>query len=165
MLAHAALAVYGLALAGAAVSDVRRYEIPNPFPLAIAAAFVVYAPALPVGVILSQLSAGLVVLIVAALCFGLGLMGGGDAKLLAATALWVGWLNLPVFLLAMSLLGAAISLILIFIRRISWDVPGPGRWYARLLSRGGGVPYGVAICGAGLALLPHLAAAVADRGP
>jgi len=36
-------------------------------------------------------------------------MGGGDIKLLTVCSLWVGWLNLPEFVVIVTLLGGALS--------------------------------------------------------
>ncbi|HZT50781.1 MAG TPA: prepilin peptidase [Stellaceae bacterium] len=156
MLVALALAVYVLAFAFAAVSDLVHYEIPNALSVALAAAFLCFAPALPFAAAAGHVMAGACVLVLAAAGFCLGLMGGGDVKLLAAAALWMGWHNLATFLLLTMLAGAALGLLLLALRRVlprarNW------RWFSRALSPGEGVPYGVAIAGAALALLPRLA--------
>jgi prepilin peptidase CpaA len=159
MLATLALGIYVAALAAAGLSDLVRYEIPNALGLALVGGFFLMTPALPLGIALGHAAIGLAVLAVAALCFAFGVMGGGDAKLLAATALWMGWRNLLPFCLLTALLGAVISLILLLLRRV---VPAPaetGHWYSRVLSREAGVPYGLAISGAGLALVGSLGVA------
>ena len=105
MLASVALAVYAVALAAAGVSDVVRFRYPNGLSVALVLAFVLFAPALPLAVTAWHLATGLAVLAATAAGFALRLMGGGDAKLIAATALWLGWRNLMPFLVLMVLAG------------------------------------------------------------
>lgn len=159
MLSFAAFGVLGLALAGAGLSDLVRYEIPNSLSLAIIAAFVPMALQLPLATSLWHVSAGLVVLALAAAIFTAGTIGGGDVKLLAATALWMGWHNLLPFILLTALAGALIALLLLILRRLAARLPTAERWYGRLLKPGEGVPYGLAIAASGLAFLPRLTVA------
>jgi prepilin peptidase CpaA len=157
MLASVALAICAAALAAAGANDLVRYRIPNSLCLAVVAAFVVLVPSLPLATTASHAATGLAVLAATSACFALGLMGGGDAKLLAATALWMGWGYLLPFVLLTSLAGAALGLTLLVARRHVRRPLAQGRWYSRLLSDGEGVPYGVAISAAALSLLPRLA--------
>jgi prepilin peptidase CpaA len=160
MLALVALAIYAVALAAAGLSDVARYQIPNSSSVALVVAFAVFAPALPFAVTAWHVSTGLAVLVATAVGFALRLMGGGDAKLIAATALWMGWRNLVPFVLLMVLAGGLVGLVLLAARRLAPDPVAPGRWYSRVLARDEGVPYGLAIALAGLALLPRLSPAL-----
>ncbi|HXF91095.1 MAG TPA: prepilin peptidase [Candidatus Nitrosotenuis sp.] len=52
----------------------------------------------------------LIFVVIGFILFALSLFEAGDAKLLAVSTLWVGWHNLIVFLLVMSLLGGVIGL-------------------------------------------------------
>lgn len=153
MLATAALCLYLLALLAASVSDLTRYEIPNCVSLIAVAAFALTLPILPLWTSLAHISAGIMFFAVGTALFVLNIWGGGDAKLLGATALWTGWNDLASFVLLMALTGAALALVLIVLRRLIHSAPA-GRWYSRLLSRSEGIPYGVAIAtAAGLVLL------------
>jgi len=153
VLASAALAILVICLAAAAASDVVRYRIPNALCLGVAGAFVLYAPALPLASVAAHAATGLAVLAVVAAGFALGLMGGGDAKLLAAVALWLGWRTLVPFLLVMAIAGGVLGLALLAARRMAPDPAPPGRWWSLILSRQSGVPYGVAIAAAALFML------------
>jgi prepilin peptidase CpaA len=115
---------------------------------------------LPLSAAGAHVAAGLSMLVLASVCFGLGLMGGGDAKLLAAAALWMGWRNLAPFVLLTALAGACLGMLLLALRRQLPRPPEPDRWYSRVLDSDEGVPYGLAISGAALALLPRLAASL-----
>ena len=73
-------------------------------------------------------------------------MGGGDAKLLAASALWFGTAFTLPYLLAASVLGGLLTLFIVIARRIMLpqmllNVP----WIARLLDKKQGIPYGAAL--------------------
>jgi prepilin peptidase CpaA len=153
-LIRTALAIFVICLAAAAASDLAKYRIPNALSIGVAASFALAVPALPFALVLSHAAAGVTVLVIAALCFALRLMGGGDAKLIAAAALWMGWQNLAPFLLLMAVVGGALGLLLLAARRL---VPEPprGRWWSPLLARRAGVPYGVAIAAAAIAMIPH----------
>jgi prepilin peptidase CpaA len=155
MLSSVALAIYVLALVAAGLSDLVRYEIPNALCLALVAGFALFAVSLPLAVTAWHVAAGVAVLAAAALCFAFRIFGGGDAKLLAAAALWVGWPNLASFILVTAIAGGILGAILLALRRFAPAAPAE-RWYGRLLARGEGVPYGIAIAVAGLMLLPRL---------
>lgn len=156
MLTSAAIGLYAIALIAAAVSDLRHYQIPNSLSLALLAGFVLMLPALPLATTAHHVSAGLAVLAAASVLFVAGLWGGGDAKLIAAASLWFGWRELTAFLLLTAILGGLLALTLLLLRRLVPAEAAAGRWYSRLLSPAEGVPYGVAIAGAGLALAPRL---------
>lgn len=156
MAASIAITAYAIALAVAAASDLVCYEIPPGLSPALAVLYLWPAAAMPVATTLSHVAAGAAVLAATALCFRAGLMGGGDAKLIAAVALWLGWRNLAPFVLLTALMGAVLGLVLLVLRRALPCAPGAGRWYSRVLAPRAGVPYAIAIAAAGLALLPRL---------
>jgi prepilin peptidase CpaA len=88
--------------------------------------------------------------------FSLGLIGGGDAKLASATALWLGWDVLMNYGLVTAIFGGALSIALLAIRK----VPLPRllldhKWIARLHSPETGIPYGVALAAGGLVVYPE----------
>ena len=158
MLTFIAYGVYALALAAAGTSDLVRYQIPNGLSIALLLAFALLAVSLPLPSTVSHLLAGLTVFGVTSLLFAAGICGGGDVKLLGATALWMGWSNLPGFLLLMALIGGALALSLVLARRIARSemVVATGARPRRLFTKHAGVPYGVAIALAGLSMLPRL---------
>jgi prepilin peptidase CpaA len=153
-----ALAVLIAALLGAAISDIRRYLIPNRYPIAIALAYLVYATGHPLDQGLWDLAAGFVAFVLCAVLFAAGIFGGGDAKLLSATMLWAGpWLAAP-FLLYTVLAGGALALAWLSpFRRLMPAAPQPppideaGGATSGLRSRlHQPTPYGAAIAAGGL---------------
>jgi prepilin peptidase CpaA len=149
------LGLFAALVIGAAVRDLASFTIPNWISIALAAAF---APAaLLVGVPLPEIGVGLAVgagmLVVGAGMFALGWIGGGDAKLMAAAALWVGLRGLAPFAIYTALAGGLLALALVALRS-AWLRPlaaaGPG-WTQRLATPGEAAPYGVAIAVGALA--------------
>ncbi|MDE3037615.1 MAG: prepilin peptidase [Pseudomonadota bacterium] len=85
--------------------------------------------------------------------FAMKWMGGGDIKLLAVCALWVGWRNLPEFMAYVTLLGGALSIVVLVLRKALPYVPWiAGQTLPRILRDHEPVPYGLAIA-AGFLLL------------
>lgn len=80
--------------------------------------------------------------------FALNYMGGGDAKLLAACALWAGVATIVEFTLYTALLGGALSVALLGARAVL-----KGEKLPRIFQKGAPVPYGLAIAAAFLILL------------
>ena len=153
-----ALAVLVVALLAAAISDIRRYLIPNRCSIAIVLAYLVYATGEPLTQGLLGLAAGAVAFVLCAGLFAAGIFGGGDAKLFAATALWAGpSLALP-FVLYTVLAGGVIALAwLTPFRRLMPAAPqsppgaGPEAEGAGSRSRfHQPTPYGAAIAAGGL---------------
>ena len=105
-----ALAVLVAALLGAAISDIRRYLIPNRYPAAIVVAYFIYATSQPFDQTLWSLAAGALAFVLCAILFAAGIIGGGDAKLLAATTLWAGPSLAPLFLMCTVLAGGLLAL-------------------------------------------------------
>jgi len=143
-LSLAASVTFPLTLLAAARSDWRALQIPNRLILLALAGFppVAMLESFTAAEWLGHLSAALVLFAAGAGLFALELWGGGDAKLLPAVALWLGWAALPRFLLVMSMTGCALSLLALAMRAVP-----AGRKH---LLAAGRIPYGVAIAVAGL---------------
>jgi prepilin peptidase CpaA len=88
--------------------------------------------------------------------FNLGWIGGGDAKLAAATAAWLGWTAILNYGLAAALFGGILTLILLGARAAPLPAAfGRIEWLARLHNVNAGVPYGIALAAAGLMQYPN----------
>jgi prepilin peptidase CpaA len=150
--------VLPLLLALAAGWDLASYTIPNVLPVAIVAAFLVFAivAGLPAAAWGTHFAAGAVALVAGFALFAARWIGGGDAKLFAATALWFGFGDLLSYAVVAALIGGALTLALLAVRR----VPLPAvlirqGWIARLHDHRSGVPYGVALATGALVVLPN----------
>ena len=144
-------------MAFAAASDLITMTISNRVSLALAAGFLALALLSGMGVhdILSHLGAGATVLVVAFACFAMGWVGGGDAKVAAAAALWFGFGHLVNYLLYASLFGGALTLLLLQFRQ--WPLPymlAGQAWLLRLHAKETGIPYGIALAIGALMIYP-----------
>ncbi len=151
------LGVFPLAMAFAASSDLLTMTISNRLVVALAGAFFVLAAlaGLSLAEIGSHVLAGTIVLVAAFFCFARGWIGGGDAKMAAAVALWFGLDQLMPYLLYASLLGGALTLLILRFRKEPLP-PSLARhaWIERLHDGKSGVPYGIALAAAALILYP-----------
>jgi prepilin peptidase CpaA len=143
-------------MAAAAIYDLLTYTIPNFLSILLVAIFTAFVlwEGLTWAMLGMHLATGIAMLAVGWALFALGLFGGGDAKLFAATSLWMGWNGMINYLIMFSLCGGALALALLFFRRlpIAEALLRHG-WIAALHDRAKGVPYGVALAaGASLAL-------------
>jgi prepilin peptidase CpaA len=154
------LTVLPATMAFAAASDLLTMTIANRISLILVAGFAVVAVLCGVSgtVLLSHLAAGAAVLAVAFLCFACRWIGGGDAKLAAATALWLGFGNLFEYVIYASLLGGALTLLIIWFRTVPLPAVLAGsEWAERLHRHDAGIPYGIALAAAALIVYPHSA--------
>ena len=144
-------------MAFAAFSDLFTMTISNRISLALVLGFAPLALALGASpaLVLWHLSCGAAILALTFAMFSFGWIGGGDAKLAAATAVWLGWAHIFDYGVLSSLLGGLLTLVIVAARRASLPQALVRRgWIARLVDAKGGVPYGVALAAAGLALYP-----------
>ncbi len=152
------LAVFPVLLAFAAGWDIASFTIPNVIPLCLLAGFVMFlfATHMTAGAAGAHLLGGVIGLLVGFTLFALGFVGGGDAKLFACTALWLGLPDLLSYALVASVLGGALTLLLLTARKL----PLPAFlsrevWLVRLHDASSGIPYGVALAAGALLILPQ----------
>lgn len=152
------IVVFSAAMIFAGVRDLTTMTIPNWLTLALAVAFFVFAPlaAMPLFDIAIHAAIGFAALLVGMGFFAMGWIGGGDAKLMAAVALWVGFAEALSYFLIASLLGGVLTLLILGFR----NLPLPAilvrqKWLSRLHDRGEGVPYGLALAAAALLVFPE----------
>jgi prepilin peptidase CpaA len=152
------LIFFPLLMAFAAASDLVSMTISNRVSLALIGGFAVAA--LLAGLSLQEvgwhLAAAGLVLVCTFGMFAAGWIGGGDAKLAAATALWFGFDHLADYLLLSSILGGALTLGLLSLRRYPLpQVVAQWPWAARLHDTKTGIPYGIALAAAALLVYPE----------
>jgi prepilin peptidase CpaA len=161
ILQAAMLTVFPALVIVAGMADATSFTIPNRISLALLA---IYLPAcLIMGQPLAEVGIGVAIgfaaLIAGMGMFAAGWIGGGDAKLFAACALWLGWSGLPVFLMVTALAGGGLAVLLLNARSniLRPYFTGAPNWFARLVTPGADVPYGVAIAAGALAAFPQSA--------
>jgi prepilin peptidase CpaA len=140
-------------MAFAASSDLLTMTISNRVSIILVAGFFALAALsgmAPIDV-LSHVGAAALVLVVSFGFFTRGWIGGGDAKLAAATALWLGFDFLMNYLLYASLFGGVLTLLLLQFRLLPLPVLlARQSWAQRLHQKDGVIPYGIALAAAGL---------------
>ncbi|KFL30998.1 hypothetical protein JP75_11655 [Devosia riboflavina] len=155
-----ALFFFPVAMAIAASSDLFTMRISNKLVLLLTVAFFIVAIAinLPLQQFAMHVLCALIVLAVAFGLFALRLIGGGDAKLAAATTLWLGFgMTLP-YLAYAALFGGVLTILILVVRGIPLN-PALARfgWVARLHNKRSGIPYGIALAVAGITVYSNSA--------
>jgi prepilin peptidase CpaA len=153
----------------AALSDATTMTIPNWISALLVVAF--FPAALAVGLPAPVIGLS-VALCFGALVIGMGMfalhwIGGGDAKLFAASALWLGLAGAAPFLVWTAIAGGVLALALLGARRMASDIGVPFRqpgWMERLLAPKGDIPYGIAIAAGALAAFPQSGLVLAVHG-
>lgn len=98
-------------LLAAAVTDIRTRKIPNVIPAGIVILFFAAAVALPDLNWLGATATAAAVFVFGAVLFATGKVGGGDVKLMAATALWAGASGIVPLLVVTALAGGVLAII------------------------------------------------------
>jgi prepilin peptidase CpaA len=151
------LAIFPAAVIFAAIRDLTTFTIPNWISLVLIVAFfpIALISHLPLASLGASVIIGVLALALGVAMFAVGWIGGGDAKLFAASALWLGWPALLPFLMWTGLAGGALAVTLLWSRKLANHYPSAGpAWFGRLMTPGGEAPYGVAIAIGGLAAFP-----------
>jgi prepilin peptidase CpaA len=151
------LLLFPALMAFAASSDLFTMTISNRVSIALVAGFFALAfySGMNLQAVMWHAGAALAVLAVTFVFFARGWIGGGDAKLAAATALWLGFDHLMAYLLYASIMGGALTLALLKFRQMPLPAAlAEQDWVNRLHKDGGGVPYGIALAAAALLIYP-----------
>jgi prepilin peptidase CpaA len=145
-------------MAFAASSDFLTMTIANRVSLILVGGFALLAVLTGTGTseLLWHVAAAALVLVVVFIFFTRGWIGGGDAKLAAATVLWLGFAHLIDYVFYASIIGGALTLAVIYFRKLPLPRVFVGRSWAEQLHRSdGGVPYGIALAAAALIVYPQ----------
>lgn len=151
------LLLFPALMAFAASSDLLTMTISNRLSLALAGGFFLLTliTGMDIHAVALHLAAAAAVLVVAFIFFSQGWIGGGDAKLAAATALWFGFDHLLDYFIYASLFGGALTLMVLQFRKLPLPaVLARQSWILRLHEADAGVPYGIALAAAALAVYP-----------
>ncbi|MCW2306514.1 A24 family peptidase [Rhodobium gokarnense] len=152
------LVFFPAAMAFAASSDLFTMKISNWVSLALAGGFFALAPFAGFDLQLfgQHLAVSALVLAIGFACFSVGWMGGADAKIAAAVALWFGWPATFEFLLVASIIGGGLTLALLSFRHVPLPAAVSGQdWLKRLHNAGNGAPFGIALAASALLIYPN----------
>jgi prepilin peptidase CpaA len=140
--------VFPFCMVFAAVSDTLSMTIANRVPVLLLAVFVLVAPLTGMDWTTFgwHFAACGTVLCITFGMFAFGGMGGGDAKLLAATALWMGFnIHLVEYLVSSAFLGGVLTLAILAFRGSVLATYTSRNIFLRNFADGDGVPYGIAL--------------------
>lgn len=157
MIEAAIFVIFPLCLAMAALTDLFSMTIPNRVSAILLASFIVIAPfaGLSWADIGLHLAAGLLVFSVCFTLFAFNVMGGGDAKLLSAAAVWFGLnMSLAAFAVYVGYLGGVVTILILMMRNQSNIIMAMGFSLPSSLMVAKKVPYGIAIGIAGFLAYP-----------
>jgi prepilin peptidase CpaA len=151
------LLIFPAAMAFAAMLDLFTMTIPNKISLVLLGSFLVIAPltGMPWDQYFIHMGIGFAVLVAGIALFAFGLLGGGDAKLLAAASLWIGYNDLLMYMVTAAYIGAALSIAIVIYRGMlppRWAIGL--NWAMRLYNKKEGIPYGIALAGGALLTFP-----------
>lgn len=158
MIAAACLAAFVGLVLFAALSDIATMEIPNWVSIAAAllfplAAWLADMSGAQIGL---HLGVGVIVFLIGFGLFSIGVLGGGDVKVIAAVSVWTGLAALSSFAFAMTLAGGALALSIMVARKAAKPAASTPAFLNRLLRPENGIPYAVAIAVGVIAALPAL---------
>ncbi|MBY5408284.1 peptidase [Rhizobium leguminosarum] len=157
MIAAAVFVILPLCLAIAAFSDLFTMTIPNRVSLILVASFLPLAPlsGLSLEAIGMHLVAAAIVFGACFALFAFNVMGGGDAKLLSATALWFGLNQSLAFLMTdVAAVGGLVTLLILLVRTQTNTILAIGLPVPNSLLLAKKIPYGIAIAIGGFMAFP-----------
>ena len=159
MLIALILVVFPFCMVFAALSDMLSMTIANRVALLLAATFLIVAPltGMPWDIYGWHVAAGATVLFVTFGLFALGGMGGGDAKLMSATALYMGFgLHLVEYLVVSAFLGGLLTVAILMYRKSPLSAyTGHNVFLRHFADHQTGIPYGIALGIGGLMVYPQ----------
>ena len=137
----------------AAMTDLHDFKIPNWISIVLIVAYFATGVSLSAGLgpIVEGALLGCAVLAVGFALFAVKFFGGGDAKLLAASAPWIGLAGLAEYLMIMAIAGGVLAVFLLAFRKSPpLPVYAHAPWLLRMHQNQHELPYGVAIAFAGV---------------
>ncbi|CAK05701.1 prepilin peptidase [Rhizobium johnstonii] len=157
MIAAAVFVILPLCLAMAAFSDLFTMTIPNRISVILTASFFVLAPLSGLGLaeIGMHLAGAAIVFSACFALFAFNVMGGGDAKLMSAAALWFGLNESLLFLMTdVAMIGGLITLLILLVRGQSDTILAIGLPVPNSVLLAKKIPYGIAIAIGGFMAFP-----------
>ena len=150
--------VFPFCMLFAALSDMLSMTIANRVSILLVVTFAVVAPmaGMDWATYGWHFAAAMLVLMVTFTLFALGGMGGGDAKMMAATALWMGFsFELLQYLVYAALIGGLLTFFLLLYRgSVLSAFTGHNLFLKNFADARQGVPYGIALGISGLSVYP-----------
>lgn len=162
------LIIFPVLMGFAGATDLLTMRISNRVQVLLVITFFATAFLVGMGVeaFIWHVAAAFIVLLIGFSFFAFGWIGGGDAKLMAATTLWFGFsLETIEYLLIGTIYGGLLTVLILSMR--SYPLPvvlASQGWIARLHDKKSGIPYGIALAAAALVVFPKTSLFVAAIG-
>lgn len=153
MIAFLAATVFPLCLVIAGTGDALSMRISNRLNLLIGLSFfpMAFAAGMPFSMLGAHVATGLVLFVAGYLLFAFRLFGGGDAKLLAAAGLWLGYPASLGFLVFTALAGGGLAMAVGFWSLIKLSSESQRGFISRRLGfLNPDLPYGLALAAGGI---------------
>lgn len=153
MVAYLLLSVFPAALLIAAANDIYEFKIPNWISIILVVAYPLagIATGASTQVMLEGGLLAAAALTIGFILFAARIIGGGDAKLFAATAPWMGVGCLGIFLFQTAVSGLVLAMFMGLFRKFPiLPVYAHAPWLIRLHERKKDLPYAVAIAAGAL---------------
>jgi prepilin peptidase CpaA len=153
VVAYLLLSVFPAALLIAAANDIYEFKIPNWISILLVAVYPLAGLAVGAGphILVEGALIGAAALTIGFCLFAARIVGGGDAKLLAATAPWMGLGSLGLFLFQTAIAGLVLAMAMSLFRKLPvLPVYAHASWLIRLHERKKDLPYAVAIASGAL---------------
>ncbi len=151
--------IFSICMAMAAYKDATTMTIPNWISLAVIAGFCLTIPFVWQGfpILGEHLLVGTAFFAAGFAFFAFGWLGGGDAKLMAATALWWQWPDAVYYIFYTTLIGAALAIFLLVGRKFIPVSVLTSSWAYQMFKDEKKMPYGLALAAGALLTLPQSA--------
>lgn len=151
------LMIFAATMLTAALRDASTMTIPNWVSIMVLGAFFLCVPFVWQGFehLGQHLIVGFGVFVFGFALFAFGWLGGGDAKLMAATAFWWTWPDLIMYAAYTTLAGGVLALFIIIGRKYVPARVMTMPWMHRMFKDETKMPYGLALAFGALATLPQ----------
>lgn len=159
LLAFLIVAIFIVTMLLVAYKDATSMTIPNWISLVLLAAFFLFTPFVwqGWGVFGTHLLVGFTFFAAGFIMFALGWLGGGDAKLMAATGIWWLWPDAFLYVVYTTIAGGVLALFLILGRKFLPVKLMANPLVQRLFKDEKKMPYGIALAVGALLTLPQSA--------
>jgi prepilin peptidase CpaA len=142
----------------AAATDFASYRIPNWLTISTAALFIPAAvlAGMDLQTFMTHLGTGAFLFFIGFLLFSLRVFGGGDAKLMAAAGLWLGFNQTSEFLIYTVLIGGPLAIAVTLATWLSMHLETRGSKLGEKIKKFvPDVPYGIALAVGAILAFPH----------
>jgi len=148
---------FALFMIMAAIKDAAIMKIPNWISLATFGAFILLIPFIWTGLpaLGEHFLIGSMAFIAGFTMFALGWLGGGDAKLFAATAFWWTWPDFITYFSYTAILGGVLAIAILVGRKFAPVWLSTSSWGYGLFKEQTKMPYGLALAAGALLTLPQ----------